>query len=292
MELHFQIYLYYIKNNTNMKTKNVRIIVFDLSKIVDKDSLLSVGIYKITNKINGDFYIGSSDRDFKERFKEHCRYYEMYREGCHKNDHPKLWDAYNEYGIENFEVELIEILDGKTTQEILEREEYFIHKLKPKYNICLYPTYGGKPNLGKKLTEEWKQHIKEKSALYRHSEETLKKVIENNKKGACKLKFLNIETDEELNFNSWKDASEYFNVNPTALSNAFKRTGFFRKIWKIEKLTEQKKKIKVFLDNEEIIFNSYSECDKYFNMWRGYTSELTKKKSKQLKKEKYEFEIL
>jgi len=34
----------------------------------------------------------------------------------------------------------------------------------------------------------------------------------------------------------------------------------------IEKLTSQAKKIKVFLENEEIIFDSYSKCDKYFNM--------------------------
>lgn len=276
-----------------MKTKSVRTIVFDLSKITDENSLLSVGIYKITNKINGNFYIGSSDRDFKERFKEHCRYYEMYKEGNHKNDHPKLWNAYDEFGIENFEVELIEILDGKTTKEILEREEHFIHELKPQYNTCLYPTQGGKPNLGKKLTEEWKQHISEKSKLYKHSEETLKKVTENNKKGACKIKLISKENKEELNFNSWKEAADYFSVTPEAISNAMKRTGYFRKIWKIEKLSTQKKQIKVYLENDEsVIFNSYSECDKYFNMWRGYTSDLTKKKSKQLIKGKYKFEIL
>lgn len=272
--------------------KGVRKIVFDLSK-VKESSLLSVGVYKITNKVNGEFYIGSSDRKFKERFKEHCRYYELYKAGEYRNSRPKLWSAYDEFGIENFEVELVELLDGKTTKEILEREEFYIHELKPQYNICLYPTQGGKPNLGRKLTEEWKQHIDEKSKLYKHSEETLKKVTENNKKGACKLKFTNIQTNEELNFNSWKDASEHFQVTDGALKNALSRTGYFRKIWKIEKLSTQKKQIRVYYeDNEILTFNSYSECDKYFNMWRGYTSELTKKKSKQLIKDKYEFEIL
>ena len=274
-----------------MKTKNVRTIVFDLSK-VNEDSLFSVGVYKIINKKTGEFYIGSSDRSFKERFKEHCRYYEMYKEGGHINEHPKLWNAYNEYGIENFEVELLEILDNKTSEEILQREEHFIHELNPQYNICLYPTKGGKPNLGRKLSEEWKQHIREKSKLYKHSEESLKKVIDNNKKSACKLKFTNKETNEELKFNSWKEASKYFNVTDGALKNALTRTGYFRKIWRIEKLSTQKKKIKVYLEDKVIIFNSYSDCDKYFNMWRGYTSELTKRKSKQLIKEKYKFEIL
>lgn len=268
-----------------------RKIVFDLSN-VQEELLKSVGIYKIINKINNHFYIGSCDRNFKERFKEHCRYYEMYKEGLRQNMHPKLWAAYDKYGIENFSVEIVEILDGKTDNEILIREEYFIHELNPHYNICLYPSCGGKPNLGRKLTEEWKQKIGEKSAQYKHSEETLKKVTENNKKGAVKLKMINYETNEELTFNSWIDATNYFGLKSTSnLQNAYKRKGEW-KGWKIEKLSTQAKKIKVFVDNEELIFNSYSSCDKYFDMWRGYTSELLQKKSKQLIKDKYEYELI
>lgn len=274
-----------------MKTNNIRKIVFDLSKI-DENQLSSVGIYKILNKINNHFYIGSSDRQFKERFKEHCRCYELYKEGNHKNNHPILWAAYDKYGIDNFQVELIEILDEKTSEEILQREEFYIQTLNPEYNICKFPTQGGKPNLGKKLSEDWKKHIKEKSSQYKHSEETLKIVTENNKKGAVKLKFINLETNEELNFNSWKDASNYFGITPEGLQKAEKRSGIYKKIWKIEKLTTQKKKIKVFTENEELLFNSYSECDKYFDMWRGYTSELTKKKSKQMIKGKYNWELI
>lgn len=276
-----------------MKTNIQRKITFDLTKIKEIDLLDSVGIYKITNKINNHFYIGSTDRQFKERFKEHCRYYEMYKEGAHLNSHPVLWAAYDKYGIENFEVELVEILDGKTFEEILEREEYYIQTLNPEYNVCKFPTCGGKPNLGRKLSEEWKQHISEKSSLYKHSEETLAKVTENNKKGAVKLEFTNLQTNEKLKFSSWIEASDYFSVTPGALQNAYKRYGKFHKIWKIDKLNTQKKKIKVIIENdEEIIFNSYSECDKYFDMWRGYTSELVNRKSKELIKNKYNWELI
>lgn len=41
-----------------------------------------------------------------------------------------------------------------------------------------------------------------------------------------------------------------------------------------------------------MIFDSYSKCDKYFNMWRGYTSELVNKKSKQLIKQLYNWELI
>ena len=274
-----------------MNTKNVRKIVFDLSNI-SEEMLQNVGVYKITNKINGDFYVGSCDRCFKERFKEHCRYYEMYKEGKRNNLHPKLWNAYDKYGIENFSIDIIEILSGKTSEEILEREEFFIHNLNPRYNISLYPTCGGKPNLGRKLDEEWKQKIGEKSKQYKHSEETLKKVSENNKKGAVKLKMININTKEEINFNSWVDASKYFNLkSSSSLQNSYKKSGKWKE-WIIEKLSTQTKKIKVYFDDSEIIFNSYSECDKYFNMWRGYTSDLLQKKSKQLIINKYEYELI
>lgn len=271
--------------------KNVRKIVFDLSKITEED-LTSVGVYKIFNKINNHFYIGSSDRCFKERFKEHCRCYELFKENSCKNNHPVLWAAYDKYGIENFGVELIEILNDKTSEEILQREEYYIQTLKPEYNICKFPTQGGKPNLGKKLTEEWKLNIEKKSSEYKHSEKALKKVTENNKNNAVKIKMINLDTDEELFFNSWKEAGDYFKITPEGLQKAEKRKGIYKKIWKIKKLSSQKKKIKVFLDSGEKIFNSYSECDKYFNMWRGYTSELTKKKSKQLIDQLYNWELI
>ena len=265
-------------------------ILFDVSKL-KKEELDSIGVYKITNKITNDFYIGSTDRKFKTRFQEHFNTYYKYKEGG-KFTHPKLWSAYDKYGIENFQLEILEILDGKTDKDILEREEYYIQILKPKYNICQFPTEGGKPNFGKKLSKEWKAKISEKSAKYKHSCETLAIITQNNRSNAIRLRFTNISTNKELNFKSWVEAQEYFKMNSNSgMKNSFKQYGQWHG-WKIEKLTSQKKKIKVFLENEEKIFNSYSECDKYFNMWRGYTSTLINKKVKQLIKNKYDYELI
>lgn len=266
-----------------------RKILFDLKNITSEE-LENIGVYKIINNINNKFYIESSDRSFKERFKEHCRYYEMYKEGTRKMMHPKLWKAYDKYGIENFSVEIIEVLNGKESDFILKREEFYINSLHPEYNISLYPTCGGKPNLGKKLSEDWKQHIFEKSKNYKHSSETLQKVIKNNKKNAIKLRFIN--SDEELYFNSWIEAANYFNLkSSSSLQNSYKKYKKWKN-WNIEKLSEQKKKIKVYLDDSSIIFNSYSECDKYFDMWRGYTSELLSKKNRNLIINKYDYELI
>lgn len=180
-----------------------RTIVFDISDISTKE-LYGKGIYKITNIINNHFYIGSTTRSFRERFKEHCRYYEMYKEGLKPNLHEILWKAYDKYNILNFKVEILKQMQNCSEEEILYEEEQQIKTLKPHYNICQTPTQGGKPNKNRKLTAEWKQHIAEKSKLYKHSQETLQIVSENNKKNAVKLQF--IKDDEVLNFNSWVEA--------------------------------------------------------------------------------------
>ena len=186
-------------------------------------------------------------------------------------------------------VTILEILNGKCFYEILSREEHYIHTLHPEYNICLYPTKSGKPNLGRKLTKEWKQKIGEKSKLYKHSESTLKIVSENNKNNATKLEFK--KDSETLNFNSWVEAALYFKTTDTTIQASYRRRKSY-KGWSINKLSTQKKKIKVFLSDSEIIFNSFAECDRYFNMWRGYTSELVHRNDNNLIINKYKYLVI
>ena len=65
------------------------------------------------------------------------------------------------------------------------------------------------------------------------------------------------------------------------------------KNYKVEVIKTQKKKIKVYIENEIKIFKSYSECDKFFNMWRGYTSTLINDKlTSKLIIDKYKYEIV
>ena len=83
------------------------------------------GIYKITNAITGDFYIGSS-KDVKHRWANHK---------C-----PSMWNKYpnnpmyldmQKYGTNKF---VFEILTEVEEDSLKEKEQQFIQTLKPSYN--------------------------------------------------------------------------------------------------------------------------------------------------------------
>lgn len=116
---------------------------------------MNIGIYKITNKKSGKFYIGSSD-DLNKRKYDH--FYEL-RNGTHINTHLK--NAYNKDGEENF---IFEVIEECGSDELLIREQYYLDTLKPfrenGYNIAT--TVGG-GNIFKDLSDEQKLEFINKS---------------------------------------------------------------------------------------------------------------------------------
>ncbi len=94
------------------------------------------GIYVIKNKVNGKFYIGSSD-DIRHRWYEHS-----YKLRKNKHNNPHFQNAWNKYGESNFEFLIVEKCNK---DDLLTREQYYINKLQPfkekGYNIC--DTAGG-----------------------------------------------------------------------------------------------------------------------------------------------------
>ena len=83
------------------------------------------GIYKITNTITGDFYIGSS-KNIKKRLAVHkCQ--SKWNE-CPNN--PMYLDM-RKYGVDKFEFQILEEVEESFLKE---REQEFIELLKPTYN--------------------------------------------------------------------------------------------------------------------------------------------------------------
>lgn len=214
-------------------------------------------VYLIVCTITSEVYVGSSG-DIAKRMVNHRS---ALRKGAHENKN--LQELYNTHGEDYFYFKFK--YTNYSKHESLLFEEKFI-SLFNTLNIAKEPTKGGSPNKGIKLSKEWKINL-HKNKIYKHDKETLEKVTENNKKGASKLIFR--KADEVIKFNSWIEASEYFEVKGI---HYFRGTLTKYKDWTIEVERSQKKKVILEFTDGIKEFNSAGECDRFLNMWRGATS--------------------
>lgn len=82
-------------------------------------------IYKLTNTITGDFYIGSRN-NIKKSFANH-----KYQSVCIAVPNDQLYQDIQKYGIDKFEFQVLaEVEEGK----LKETEQQLIETLKPSYN--------------------------------------------------------------------------------------------------------------------------------------------------------------
>ena len=99
-----------------------------------KDTIKYQGVYKITNKRNGKVYIGQSS-DVIKRWNGHI--YSTKNKKLQSYDYP-LYKEIRKYGIDNFEVRLIEEIENK--EDMILAEQKYIDKynsIMPNgYNMC------------------------------------------------------------------------------------------------------------------------------------------------------------
>lgn len=115
-------------------------------------------IYKITNKINGKSYIGQTT-NYQRRFREHRN------KGYGEEPNKPLYNAFDKYGIDNFDFEVIEDL----TENYNEREKYWIQY----YNTLLPNGYNIEPG-----GEEPPLNIGEKSPYAEHTKQQIEEIKE------------------------------------------------------------------------------------------------------------------
>lgn len=82
-------------------------------------------VYKITNTITGDFYIGSS-KNVKHRWAEH-KWPSVWKNYPNK----QLYQDMQKYGIDKFAFEILAEVEPGSLKE---KEQQFIETLKPTYN--------------------------------------------------------------------------------------------------------------------------------------------------------------
>lgn len=118
-------------------------------------------IYKITNKINGKSYIGQTT-NYQRRFREHRN------KGYGEEPNKPLYNAFDKYGIDNFDFEVIEDL----TENYNEREKYWIQY----YNTLLPNGYNIEPG-----GEEPPLNIGENSPYAEHTKQQIEEIKESLK---------------------------------------------------------------------------------------------------------------
>lgn len=139
------------------------------------------GIYKITNRINGKIYVGSS-ADITRRW---CSHRSLLGRGKHSSIH--LQRAVDKCGIDNFTFEIVKEVE---TDNLLIEEQKLLDFLKPfgdnGYNIS---KVAGSPMKGVNHTEEVKARLSEKLSGENHphygkpvSEEWREKISKSRKR--------------------------------------------------------------------------------------------------------------
>ena len=131
---------------------------------------MEAGVYLISNNVNGKCYVGSTVH-LDQRRREH---FSRLANNKHINAH--LQNAYNQYGREAFDFEILETIDidDNIKDKLLKREQFWIDNLKPEYNVLLVAG----SNLGYHHTEETKKKISESTTGVKKSEEHAKHIRE------------------------------------------------------------------------------------------------------------------
>ena len=135
-----------------------------------------IGVYKITNTITGDFYIGSS-KNVKLRWAAH-----KWPSSWKRFPNNPMYYDMRKYGIDKFEFEVIE--EAKIWQ-LKEKEQQFIETLKPTYNQM---------NANGLDIERRKEYQKEYQKEYEESDKYKEYHRKYNKEHDNQLCFYNGET--------------------------------------------------------------------------------------------------
>lgn len=114
----------------------------------EKYSKLS-GVYRITNTVTGQIYIGSTANWFRHRFEQHKSDLVRNRH-CNK----KLQNSFNKYGPETFIFDVLEEHDGEAAVGL---EQWWLNMCNPEFNILK----NAKSLLGFKRSPENRKKLKE-----------------------------------------------------------------------------------------------------------------------------------
>ena len=145
-------------------------------------------IYKIYSNLGPKIYIGSTKKKLCTRLAEHRAFYKRFKNGFNSGFYSSF-DLFNEYGIENCKIELIENINYDEKYQLLKAEGGYIKQLQSinkTINVGLSPDEIKEKNKKKyaenaelikaKYREYYRKigHLKKKEAYYNKKEQQQK----------------------------------------------------------------------------------------------------------------------
>ncbi len=175
-------------------------------------------IYKITNNVTGKIYIGSAV-NFRKRKNAHLSALQNNR---HENRY--LQRAYNS-SKESFVFEIIEELHTTIKEDIIKKEQYYLDRFKPDYNIkkLADSSLGVKRSLNTRL--KMSQASKGKPKSLQHRLKLTKPIVQFS------LDYKQLQT-----YISATEAAKILQLNRRSINNCLKGRAFTsgNYIWKYE----------------------------------------------------------
>jgi group I intron endonuclease len=176
-----------LSNNFSINSNDINFVkkyedFYLLKKDILTENKEKSGIYKLTNKLTNEIYIGQSS-DISKRFKN---YFNM--SYIRSKNTFKISRALIKYGYSNFSLTILEYCDKS---DLLKREQYYFDKLNPQYNIL---------------------KIAGSSLNYRHSKETKAKISKA-------LKEIYVKQKSALLSSLNKDTNKFINIE-TKINNS------------------------------------------------------------------------
>lgn len=227
-----------------------------------------IGIYKITNKINGQIYIGQSV-DIDRRFTEH------------KTPNGKMSPIKLEikkYGKDNF---LFEVIEECGADQLDDREVYWIEKLNPQYNR----DKGGKGSRGHNVPEDIRKVLSEKNKqFWARLPESEKEIICKRLCGPPKGHPVSNETREKIraaNIGKKQSAETVERRKATFLKK--KESGY------VQTNAGHKKKVRCIETNQ--IFDSVKSAGESLSVTPSYISGVLKGRYKTCKGKHFEYVV-
>jgi group I intron endonuclease len=120
-------------------------------------------IYKITAP-SGNFYVGSSIYA-RRRWNKHRSDLR-----CNRHHSPALQASANKYGCDALDFEILEFC---SREELMDREQFYIDTLNPRYNVGLV---AGRAMLGRKHSKESAKKIGDANRGNRHTEDSRRRM--------------------------------------------------------------------------------------------------------------------